>query len=64
MFLAARATPQYRAVARQATRYDKTEDQLLVLEGKVWIPAIDAKEPPRTKKADIEKGEDQKDRWA
>ena len=48
----------------QPARYDRDRDELLVLEGGRWIPGIDSKEPPRTKKADLEKSDDQKDRWA
>lgn len=45
-------------------RYDDTLDQLLVEFEGTWIPAIDAPTAsPMTKKKDIEKGEDSKDRW-
>jgi hypothetical protein len=39
-------------------------DLLLVEVEGVWTPAIDAPgSSPETKKADLEKGEDRKDRW-
>jgi hypothetical protein len=41
--------------------YDEAADMLMVLEDGKWIYAIDGKEKRRTKKCDIEKGEDQKD---
>lgn len=63
MFLADRATPQVARAERQLTRYDQSSDELMVLESGTWIFATESKDPPRTKKADIEKGEDQKDRW-
>lgn len=44
-------------------RYDETLDELVVKDGSNWIPALDSGESPETKKADLEKGEDQKDRW-
>jgi len=45
-------------------QYDADLQLLVVSEGDAVVPAIDSKQPPATKKADIEKGEDQKDRWA
>ncbi len=44
-------------------RYDESLDELVVKHGSEWIPALDSGESPETKKADLEKGEDQKDRW-
>ena len=41
--------------------YDDSIDMLMVLEDGKWIYAIDGKEKRKTKKCDIEKGEDQKD---
>jgi hypothetical protein len=48
----------------QPARYDRDRDELLVRERGRWIPAVESEEPPRTKKADLEKSDDQKDRWA
>jgi hypothetical protein len=48
----------------EPTLYDMATDELLVLVDGRWIPAIDSAEGGRsTKKADVETGEDQKDRW-
>jgi hypothetical protein len=47
----------------EPTRYSDALDVLLVRREGRWKPAVWEKEPPQTKKADIEKGEDQKDRW-
>jgi hypothetical protein len=48
----------------EQTTYDTATDELLVLVAGRWIPAIDSpKGGPSTKKADVETGEDQKDRW-
>lgn len=45
-------------------RYDSERDELLALTSEGWRPAIDTPEgSPGTKKKDIEKGEDNKDRW-
>lgn len=45
-------------------RYDSDRDELLALTFDGWRPAIDTPEgSPGTKKKDIEKGEDTKDRW-
>ncbi len=49
--------------ASHEVRYDETLDELVVKDGSKWIPALDSGESPETKKADLEKGEDQKDRW-
>jgi negative regulator of sigma E activity len=45
--------------------YDPELCQVMTIEGGRSIPAIESKKNkgPQTKKADIEKGEDQKDRW-
>jgi hypothetical protein len=44
-------------------RYDESLDELTVMSEFGWIPALDSGESPETKKADLEKGEDQKDKW-
>lgn len=51
------------ASPRQATKYDAGRDELLVLEAGRWVPAVESAGGLRTKKADVETGEDQKDRW-
>jgi hypothetical protein len=45
-------------------RYDPERDELLSLTSEGWRPAVDSSEgSPGTKKKDLEKGEDNKDRW-
>ena len=45
-------------------RYDSERDELLALTSEGWRPAVDTPEgSPGTKKKDVEKGEDNKDRW-
>ena len=57
------ATPQ-REQRSQLCRYDDDLDELLVLVSGRWTPAVDSPTGGRnTKKADVETGEDQKDRW-
>jgi hypothetical protein len=56
------ARPQ-RIIQGPATKYSDDLDELLVLEGDGWVPALDSDQKPETKKADLEKGEDMKDRW-
>ncbi len=41
--------------------YDYSLDMTIVTRNGIRLPAIDADDPKRTKKADMEKGEDQKD---
>ena len=62
-FLARLARPQRRARRSERVWYDDASDMLMVRRNGRWVPGIDASESPATKKADIEKGEDQKDRW-
>jgi hypothetical protein len=51
-------------VPRAREKYDEDRDALLVLTPSGWEPAIDTPGGAReTKKADVETGEDQKDRW-
>jgi hypothetical protein len=46
------------------SRYDDQLDELLVEHCGDWVPAADLPHgPPKTKKNDIEKGEDVKGRW-
>jgi hypothetical protein len=52
------------AAADVVTRYDYELDELLVLQDGQWIAAVDMDHgAPKTKKFDIEKGEDVKGRW-
>jgi hypothetical protein len=45
-------------------RYDHELDELLILDGGHWVSAVDSPAGSlMTKKKDIEKGEDAKDRW-
>lgn len=57
------ARPQEPGDQPREARYDEELDELTVLDSGGWIPALDSGESPETKKADLEKGEDQKDRW-
>lgn len=45
--------------------YDQELSQVMTIENGCVIPVIESKQNngPKTKKADIEKGEDQKDKW-
>lgn len=63
-FLASLARTQAPSRPSERIRYDEALDELVVQRDGVWVPAVDTDEPPMTKKADIEKGEDQKDRWS
>lgn len=61
--MASLAVPQVPAAALPVT-YDDAVDELHVLIDGVPVPAVDAPAgSPMTKKRDIEKGEDAKDRW-
>jgi hypothetical protein len=62
-FLAKLAEPQQSRRDDARTRYDPKVDMSFVRSDGVWTAAIDHNRHARTKKADIEKGEDQKDRW-
>jgi len=56
--LSEKQTPNVNPVAE---RYDEDRDELLVERGGQWIPAATHPDgPPRTKKHDIERGEDMK----
>lgn len=61
-FLARLAVPQQPRPSER-TRYDVERDELLVRREGRWVAAIDADVTPKSKKADIEKGEDRKDQW-
>jgi hypothetical protein len=54
-------SPSRAALKNNDEVYDESIDMLMVLEDGKWIYAIDGKERRKTKKCDIEKGEDQKD---
>lgn len=58
------AVEQSEAGGAPPSRYNPMMDELQVLVDGRWQTAIDAPGPsPATKKKDIEKGEDTKDRW-
>ncbi|HEV2945471.1 MAG TPA: hypothetical protein VGX26_10195 [Solirubrobacteraceae bacterium] len=57
------ATRQRGRTPTDPVQYDAVRQIAVVSEGDLRIPAIRARRPPETKKADIEKGEDRKDRW-
>jgi len=62
-WLFARAARQRGNVPTDPLPYD-AERQVTVLNGPHGpVPAVEHQPPPQTKKGDIEKGEDQKDRW-
>jgi hypothetical protein len=42
------------------SRYDSGKSFSYVLENGTWIPSWESSNPPETKKADVETGEDQK----
>jgi len=50
-----------RAVLDEKISYDYEKDMMLSFEDGKWIYAIDGAEERKTKKCDVEKGEDQKD---
>lgn len=50
-----------RAALDEKTSYDDGMDMMRVFENGKWIFAIDGAEKRKTKKCDVEKGEDQKD---
>ena len=65
LFLARSAVQQSRVTRSGRYKYDSSVSMTLVKRGEKWIPAVDDHDddPPVTKKADIERGEDQKSRW-
>lgn len=54
-------SPRHAALKNDDELYDESADMLMVFEDGKWIYAIDGREKRKTKKCDIEKGEDQKD---
>lgn len=58
-----RATRQRGRVPSQPLAYDDGLQVTVVPDGSGLVPAVERYPPPQTKKGDIEKGEDQKDRW-
>ena len=54
-------SPSRAALKSDAESYNDFLDMMMVFEDGKWIFAIDGQEKRRTKKCDIEKGEDQKD---
>ncbi|MGH2968785.1 MAG: hypothetical protein ACRDK0_06935 [Solirubrobacteraceae bacterium] len=62
-WLFACATRQRGRVPSAPLPYDDARQVTVVKHDGQLIPAVDRYPPPQTKKGDIEKGEDQKDRW-
>lgn len=54
-------TSPSRAALDEKISYDDCIDMMLVFENGKWVFAIDSAEERKTKKCDVEKGEDQKD---
>lgn len=50
-----------RSACEEELFYDSSTDMMMTFEDGKWILAIDGIKDPKTKKCDIEKGEDQKD---
>jgi hypothetical protein len=46
--------------SRIVSRYDTEKSFSYVVENGAWIPSWESSNPPETKKADLETGEDQK----
>lgn len=57
------ATRQRGRVQAAPALYDDVRQVAVVEQSGEMVPAITTAFPPETKKADIEKAEDQKDRW-
>lgn len=57
------ATRQRGDVAIRRVPYDDALQVAVLEKDGTLLPAVQLGSPPQTKKADIEKGEDQKDRW-
>jgi len=54
-------SPSRAALESDDESYNDSLEMMMVFEDGKWIFAIDGKEKRKTKKCDIEKGEDQKD---
>jgi hypothetical protein len=54
-------SPSRAALESDDESYNDSLDMMMVFENGKWVFAIDGKEERKTKKCDIEKGEDQKD---
>ena len=54
-------SPSRAALKSNDESYNDSLDMMMVFEDGKWIFAIDGKKKRKTKKCDIEKGEDQKD---
>ena len=54
-------SPSRAALKSDDESYNDSLDMMMVFEDGKWIFAIDGKKKRKTKKCDIEKGEDQKD---
>jgi hypothetical protein len=57
------ATRQRARTPTAALTYDADRQVTVVRNALGLVPAVESSPPTVTKKADIEKGEDQKDRW-
>jgi len=62
-WLFARATRQRGRVPTAPLPYDDARQITVVEDDGEVVPAVERYPPPQTKKGDIEKGEDHKDRW-
>jgi hypothetical protein len=62
-WLFARATRQRGQIHTDPLPYEDGLQLTVMDEGGRRVPAVERRPPPQTKKGDIEKGEDQKDRW-
>jgi hypothetical protein len=58
-----RATRQRGRLATTGLPYSDARQITVIESGGEDVPAVEHHPPPQTKKGDIEKGEDQKDRW-
>ena len=62
-WLFSRATRQRGRLPTAPLPYDEARQVTVVRSDDEVVPAVERQPPPQTKKGDIEKGEDQKDRW-
>ena len=62
-WLFTRATRQRGRVPSAPVLYDDARQIAVIDHHGERVPAVERHPPPQTKKGDIEKGEDQKDRW-